>query len=148
VALSTRGKPWGNTGPWKVFQSILQRLKLAHERLHALRAFFVTVLLNGHMPVHVVRELAGHEDLGTTQGYAAILAPLRGAAVDVLDQGYQEARAKPAVEGAGQRTRRSRRSRSMRRVGRVTRRIRELRSRALKRARRRGNNPETGPIAA
>lgn len=104
----------------------------------------MTILLNGHMPVHVVRELAGHEDLATTQGYAAILAPVRGAAADVLERGYQGTRAAQATKGGGER---SKRVRPMRCVGRVTRRIRELRSRALKRARGRGNNPETGSIA-
>jgi site-specific recombinase XerD len=31
--------------------------------LHALRAFFVTTLLNGRVPTHVVRELVGHSSI-------------------------------------------------------------------------------------
>ena len=72
--MSTRGEPWGTDGPYKVLQATLRRLGLPKERLHALRAFFVTILLSGKVPVHVVRELVGHADLATTQGYAAILA--------------------------------------------------------------------------
>jgi len=73
AALSTRGAAWGPDGAWKALQSTLRKLNLPGERLHALRAFFVTILLSGNVPVHVVRELVGHGDLATTQGYAAIL---------------------------------------------------------------------------
>ncbi len=82
-----------------MFQRTLRRLKLPRERLHALRAFFVTTLLNGHVPAHVVRELAGHGDLATTQMYAAIVAGDRGSAVGVLERVYQGAHREPA-EGA------------------------------------------------
>jgi hypothetical protein len=34
-------------------QATLRRLNLPRERLHALRAFFVTILLSGNVPVHV-----------------------------------------------------------------------------------------------
>ena len=71
VALTSDGEPWGHGGPYRVFQSTLRRVKLPRERLHALRAFFVTTLLNGGVPVHEVRVLAGHGNLATTQQYAA-----------------------------------------------------------------------------
>ena len=71
-----------------MLQKTLRRLGLPKERLHALRAFFVTILLTGQVPVHVVRELVGHADPATTQGYAAILASDRGAAAGVLDRVY------------------------------------------------------------
>jgi integrase len=131
AALSTRGEPWGSTGPYQVLQTTLHRLNLPGERLHALRSFFVTILLSGNVPVHVVRELVGHSDLATTQGYAAILAPDRGAAVQVLDREYRRGRG--CDEGAplvG-----LRRVRSCARVGRVTRRMRVLRARVLARSR-------------
>jgi site-specific recombinase XerD len=48
---------------------VLKRVNLPAGRLHALRAYFVTTLLNGHVPVHVVRELVRHGDLATTQRY-------------------------------------------------------------------------------
>ena len=133
AALSTRGTPWGNEGPYLALQSTLRRLKLPRERLHALRAFFVTILLSGNVPVHVVRELVGHQDLATTQGYAAILAPDRGAAVGVLDRVYQAARDGQA-EAQGTRPKRAR---PMQRIGRLTRRMRVLRARVLDRVRRR-----------
>jgi integrase len=143
VALSTKGTPWGGTGMWEALQTTLGRLNLPPTRLHALRAFFVTVLLNGLVPVHVVRELVGHADLATTQGYAAIGAPDRGAAVGVLDRAYQGARS-----GQAERPERPKRARSMCRVTRVTGRIRQLRSRVMRRAKGRGNGQETAPKAA
>jgi integrase len=151
AALSTRGKPWGNVGPYEALQRTLERLGLPRERLHALRAFFVTVLLSGHVPVHVVRELVGHEDLATTQGYAAILAPDRGAAVGVLDRTHLAAQVEAVPRGAlpphGEEgaQRRARRERPRRRV---TGRIRDLRSRVRRRVRGRGDSLETAPIAA
>jgi integrase len=139
AALSTMGKAWGTGGMYVALQTTLLRLKLPPTRLHALRSFFVTILLNGHVPVHVVRELVGHADLATTQGYAAIGAPDRGAAVGVLDRAYLGGRTVPAE--------RPKRVRSMCRVSRITRRIRKLRSRVLSRAKGRGNSQETAPRA-
>jgi integrase len=143
VALSTKGKPWGGGGMYGALQATLRRLKLPATRLHALRAFFVTILLNGHVPAHVVRELVGHADLATTQGYAAIGAPDRGAAIRVLDRVYQGARSAQTEHAA-----RPKRARPICRVSRVTRRMRALRSRVLRRARGRGNSLETAPRAA
>jgi integrase len=143
AALATTGKPWGGGGMWRALQKTLKALNLPPARLHALRAFFVTILLNGHVPVHVVRELVGHADLATTQGYAAILAPDRGAAIGVLDRVYQGAR---SGQAGGEELPKRVRPRS--RVSRVTRRIRALRSRVLSRAQGRGNNLETASQAA
>ncbi len=92
AALNRLGKPWGHRGPYDVFQSTLRRVKLPRVRLHALRAFFVTTLLNGHVPVHVVRKLVGHGNLATTQKYAAVVAESRGEAVGVLERSYEGAR--------------------------------------------------------
>jgi integrase len=144
ASLSTRGQPWGNNGPYDALQRTLRRLNLPRERLHALRAFFVTILLSGNVPVHVVRELVGHQDLATTQGYAAILAPDRGAAIGVLDRVHKGARS----EQPEQRNGGPKRERPMKRVSRLTRRMRELRSRVLRRVRGRGDGLETGRIAA
>jgi integrase len=144
AALTTKGKPWGTGGTWKALQRTLKRLNLPRERLHALRVFFVTILLSGRVPVHVVRELAGHEDLGTTQGYAAILAPDRGAAAGVLDRVHQGAR-----RGHGERrAAKPKRAQSRQRIGRVAGRLGRLRARVLGRLQSRGNNSETPPIAA
>ncbi len=84
AALNPKGEPWRHRGPYEVFQRALRRLALPKERLHALRAFFITTLLNGGVPVHLVRELAGHDSLATTQLYAATTGAKRGAVVDVL----------------------------------------------------------------
>jgi integrase len=141
VALSTRGKPWGSSGPYAALQATLRRLNLPRERLHALRAFFVTTLLNGNVPAHVVRELVGHGDLATTQGYAATVPGAQGVAVGVLDRVYQDART-----AAGRKDRPAR-ARPMRRLSRSTVRIGEFRRRVL-RHRGSGNSRETLPIAA
>jgi integrase len=143
ASLSKWGRAWGTDGPYQALRATLRRLELPKQRLHALRAFFVTVLLSGHVPVHVVRELVGHQDLATTQGYAAILAPDRGAAVGVLDRVYQGARSEPGAKLEP-------RERSGRppRVTQTTRRVRTLRSGALRRAKSRGNSRETPPKAA
>jgi integrase len=140
AALATTGKPWGGGGMYGALQKTLRSLNLPPTRLHSLRAFFVTILLNGHVPVHVVKDLVGHADLATTQLYAAIRAPDRGAAIDVLDRVHRD-----ALSGrrAGQPTR----ARSGGRLARLTKRVRTLRSRVLTRARSRGNNPETAPSA-
>lgn len=144
AALSTLGKPWGSTGPYLAFQRTLRRLNLPHERLHALRAFFVTTLLNGLVPAHVVRELAGHGNLATTQVYAATVAGDRGAAVGALERAYQGAvreRVQPAQVASAPAPAKGRR-RGRTRVGL---RIRELRRRVIGR-RSGGNKPETPPI--
>ena len=133
VALTTLGKPWSSDGPWRALQAALKRCNLPPQRLHALRGFFVTTLLSGNVPAHVVRELVGHADLSTTQGYAAILSSDQASAVGVLDRA-QGGRAEPR--------------RAPRRVTRVTGRGRLLRARVQQRARERGNGLETGPIAA
>jgi integrase len=135
AALSTLGTPWGFNGPSTVFQAALRRVKLPRERLHALRAFFVTSLLNGHVPAHVVRELVGHGDLATTQQYAAIVAGDRGVAVGVLERAYQGARSTVVCDGAAA-------GRGRRRATRVTPRIRGLR-RLFRRRRSAGNGVET-----
>jgi integrase len=140
AALSTLGTPWGYNGPYEVFKQALRRLNLPHERLHALRAFFVTTLLNGNVPAHVVRELVGHGDLATTQQYAAIVAGDRGAAVGVLDRVYQDA----STSAGAREPRRHLSGRARRRAVGATRRIRTLRDRVLRR-RSAGSNSETAP---
>lgn len=143
AALSTRGTAWGTDGLWQMLQRTFVRCDLPRHRLHALRAYFVTVLLNGHMPVHVVRELVGHEDLATTQKYAEVIDADKGAAVGVLGRAHvagraqRDAKANPEQRGA-----------TTRRVMRGTGRSALLRSRALERARGRGNMLETEPMAA
>ncbi|HUP60735.1 MAG TPA: site-specific integrase [Thermoanaerobaculia bacterium] len=40
--------------------------------LHVLRHSFVTMLLRSGVPIHVARDLAGHADIKTTEGYARV----------------------------------------------------------------------------
>jgi len=131
AARTSRGKPWGDHGPWTVFQATLQRLGLPPSRLHGLRAFFVTALLNGRVPAHVVRELVGHGDLATTQRYAAVVAADRGSAVTVLDDAYRGAQG-----GEERETKRPHRAGKARRPSTLLARLRRRRSA--------GNSPETG----
>lgn len=56
---------------------------------HILRASFISHLLREGVPVHVVRDLAGHENLSTTNEYAAVLQGDRRLAVDRLDFGHR-----------------------------------------------------------
>jgi integrase len=147
AALSTLGTPWGCNGPYEVFQQALRRVKLPGERLHALRAFFVTTLLNGNVPAHVVREMVGHGDLATTQAYAAIVAGDRGSAVGVLDRAYQDARtARPESVDASETRRRPASVRTRRQRSRLAGRPRTMHHRVLRR-RSTGNNSETPPNA-
>lgn len=96
AALTTRGKPWAASGLNLAFGDSLKRAGLRHCRLHSLRHFFVTALLNAGVATHVVRELAGHSDLSTTQRYAHTTIADRGAALVALDSVCMKARAKAA----------------------------------------------------
>jgi integrase len=138
VALTSQGEPWGCKGIYQVFQRTLRRLNLPPTRLHALRAFFVTTLLKGNVPVHVVRELVGHGNLATTQMYAAVVESDQGAAVQVLDRIFE------SRSGSGA----DRKRRATQRRVRWSRRRRGALRRRLLRRRGTGNNSETTPIAA
>lgn len=143
AALSSWRRPWGQDGIWAMLQATFRRCKLPRHRLPALRAYFVIALLNGRMPVHVVSALAGHEDFATTQKYAEVLNADKGAAVGVLGRAHEagreqrDAKLVPEPPRAGaQRVKKSKARGSL------------LRSRAMERARQRGNTLETEPIAA
>ena len=115
VALTTRGKPWGQKGLWEAFDATLRRAKLDHCRYHALRHFFVTTLFRGGVSAHVVQKLAGHADLATTQRYAHIQGADRSEAIGALDASYRAPVEPPALPVG----RKVRRSNVTRRVARV-----------------------------
>ncbi len=90
VALTTRGKPWGEKGLWLALNTALKRAQLDHCRYHALRHFFVTSLFQGRVSAPVVQKLAGHSNLATTQRYAHIQGADRSEAIAALDASYKE----------------------------------------------------------
>jgi site-specific recombinase XerD len=45
-----------------------------HFSMHVLRHSFVTMLLRSGVPIHVAKELAGHTDIKTTEGYARVFS--------------------------------------------------------------------------
>ena len=84
VALSGKQKPWGQTGLYQAFARTLSKTSYSGWTLYDLRHFFVSELLRQGAPANVVRELAGHEDLSTTQRYAHSVATDRRGAIDRL----------------------------------------------------------------
>ena len=89
VALTTRGKPWGEKGLWLALNTALKRAQLDPCRYHALRHFFVTSLFHGGVSAPVVQKLAGHSNLATTQRYAHIQGADRSEAIAALDASYK-----------------------------------------------------------
>ena len=71
VAITAKGKPWGDSGLHQVFKRAKARAGLQTEpwSAYSARHFFVTELLRRGAPIDDVRELAGHADLRTTQRY-------------------------------------------------------------------------------
>jgi site-specific recombinase XerD len=68
-----------------MFLRIARRAGIEGSTFHHLRHGFVTTLLDRGVGAHVVRELAGHADLATTELYAHVSAKSKHAAVAVLD---------------------------------------------------------------
>jgi site-specific recombinase XerD len=59
----------------RTFKRIVERVRATagiHFSLHRLRHSFVTMLLRRNVPIHVVRELAGHRDIKTTERYTRV----------------------------------------------------------------------------
>ena len=59
------------------FRRIVEQVRAASGvrfSLHVLRHSFVTMLLRSGVPIHVARDLAGHADIKTTEGYARVFA--------------------------------------------------------------------------
>ncbi len=58
--------------------------KVRHRPAHVLRASFITYLLQRGIAVQVVRDLVGHENIATTNDYAAVFSEDRRRAVEKL----------------------------------------------------------------
>jgi integrase len=74
VALTAKGKAWGEYGLNQVFQRAQKRAGRQGCSFHDLRHFFVTELFRRGAPAPSVQKLAGHADLATTQRYADMVA--------------------------------------------------------------------------
>jgi integrase len=90
VALTSAGKPWGESGLNQAFKRVQDRVGLTGRCFHDLRHFFVTELFRRGASAPAVQRLAGHADLATTQRYADMVASDLRAAVDLFE-GNEEA---------------------------------------------------------
>lgn len=70
VCLRGDGKTWGDSGLIQALRRTCDRLGLDVAKVHSLRHFFVTSLFTHGVGAQVVRDLAGHADLTTTNRYA------------------------------------------------------------------------------
>jgi integrase len=86
VALSTRGQPWGQDGLRGMFVRLAKRASVEGGTFHHLRHGFITTLLDRGVGAHVVRELAGHADLATTERYAHAASKNKHAAIATLEE--------------------------------------------------------------
>ncbi len=69
VALNIYGKPWGQDGMSQLFRRVADRLGYTEWTLYVLRHFAITSWLRGGIAPHVVKRLAGHVQLSTTEHY-------------------------------------------------------------------------------
>jgi integrase len=73
VALTAKGKRWGQYGLDNAFEKVRNRAGLAGWSVYALRHYAITTWLRKGIPVHVVQKMAGHRNLATTQHYVHYL---------------------------------------------------------------------------
>jgi site-specific recombinase XerD len=86
VAPTTAGTPWGQTGLRCMFKRTAKRAGIVGSTMHHMRHGFVTALLDEGVGAHVVKELAGHADLATTERYAHAVAERKRAAIGIFDR--------------------------------------------------------------
>jgi integrase len=99
VALTARGKPWGEFGLNQAFGRATERAKLEGWSFHDLRHFFVTELFRNGASAVAIQQLAGHADLATTQRYADLDADDLRSAIDRIDgNGVETPRGDDAVK--------------------------------------------------
>jgi integrase len=84
VATTALGEPWGQYGLREMFGRVAKRVGVVNSTTHHLRHGFVTALLDRGVGAHIVKELAGHADLATTERYAHAVAKNKRAAIDLL----------------------------------------------------------------
>lgn len=93
VAATAHGKPWGDTGLLQALKRAQARAGLEGWGMHSLRHFFITELCRRGAPTMVVKQLAGHADLSTTQRYAHMVGSDLGAAIALFGDGESDAEA-------------------------------------------------------
>ncbi|MDI1484761.1 site-specific integrase [Polyangium sp. y55x31] len=69
VAVTARGRPWGQSGLVQAFERVRDRVGLEGWSVYCLRHYAITSWLRAGVPVHVVQRMAGHKNLATTQRY-------------------------------------------------------------------------------
>ena len=93
VAITARGKPWGEFGLNQAFGRAMKHAKLDGWSFHDLRHFFVTELFRNGASAVAIQQLAGHADLATTQRCADLDAnDLRSAIARIDGNGVETAR--------------------------------------------------------
>jgi hypothetical protein len=70
AAPTGRERPWGQGGLRDMFLRVAKRTGIVGSTMHHMRHGFVTALLDEGVGAHIVKELAGHADLTTTERYA------------------------------------------------------------------------------
>jgi len=84
VSRTRYGKPWSDGGLTQAFERARDKAKLSGWTFHDLRHFFITELCRRGAPTMVVKQLAGHAELSTTQRYAHMVSSDLGAAIALL----------------------------------------------------------------
>ena len=71
---SRRDLPISYTAAWSVFKKYVDKAGLSHKgiTLHCLRHTYATNLLNAGIPIEVLRDLLGHQNLEHTRRYARL----------------------------------------------------------------------------
>jgi integrase len=88
LALTNRGKPWGQYGLDQAFDRDRDAAGFSGWSVYALRHYAITAWLRCGVPVHVVQKTAGHKHLRTTQRYVHFLkSDLEDAARRLSDEG-------------------------------------------------------------
>lgn len=70
VCKTDRGEPWGDHGLLKAFQRAARKANVVGFTFHSFRHFYITHMFRSGTPAQVIKQLAGHEHLATTQRYS------------------------------------------------------------------------------
>ncbi len=79
------GRPINRNWVSHVFRRVCLQAGIENFRFHDLRHDFYSRLIQAGQPLHVVAELAGHEDISTTQRYAHLSPEMKRKAISSLD---------------------------------------------------------------